>query len=111
MIAVTTSNNNNNNSNSKNINLNNKHKKEQPVHKKSKRSSKMSDSGSEDEHSVDGVGAIVPIQQQDVHRIVSGQVISDMASAVKELVDNALDAGATSINSELVICLEDMSSL
>ena len=58
-----------------------------------------SDSDS-DESLVDAVGAILPIQQQDVHRIVSGQVISDMSSAVKELVDNALDAGSTSINSK-----------
>jgi DNA mismatch repair ATPase MutL len=61
----------------------------------------MSDSDSDSDDSiVDGVGAIVPIQQQDVHRIVSGQVISDMSSAVKELVDNALDAGASCINSK-----------
>ena len=59
----------------------------------------MSESDSE-ESCNDGVGAILPIQKQDVHRIVSGQVIADMASAVKELVDNALDSGATSINSE-----------
>ena len=52
-----------------------------------------------------GIPSILPIQQQDVHRIVSGQVISDMASAVKELVDNALDAGATSINSEFLIII------
>ncbi len=58
-----------------------------------------SDSDS-DESIVDAAGAILPIQQQDVHKIVSGQVISDMASAVKELVDNSLDAGATSINSK-----------
>ena len=59
----------------------------------------MSDSdGSESD--VDGVGLIVPIQQQDVRRIVAGQVISDLASSVKELVDNSLDSGAKSINSE-----------
>lgn len=63
----------------------------------------MSDSDSDDSTvDGDGIGAILPIQQQDVHRIVSGQVISDMGSAVKELVDNALDAGATSINSKLI---------
>ena len=60
----------------------------------------MSDSDSDDDSSTDGVGAILPIQQEDVRRIVSGQVINDMSSAVKELVDNALDAGATSINGE-----------
>jgi DNA mismatch repair enzyme (predicted ATPase) len=43
---------------------------------------------------------IAPIQAKDVRRIVAGQVISDLASSVKELVDNALDSGAKSITSE-----------
>jgi hypothetical protein len=34
-----------------------------------------------------------------IHRMVAGQAVADLASAVKELVDNALDAGATRINS------------
>jgi len=59
----------------------------------------MSDSEDSDS-SVDEAGLIVPIQQHDVRRIVAGQVISDLASTVKELVDNALDSGAKSINSE-----------
>ena len=43
-------------------------------------------------------GAIIkPIDKGTVHRICSGQVILDLATAVKELVENALDAGATSI--------------
>ena len=42
---------------------------------------------------------IRPIPQDSVRQIVAGQVIFDLASAVKELVDNALDAGSTSINS------------
>lgn len=37
------------------------------------------------------------ISRSDVHRITSGQVILDVQSAVKELVENALDAGSTSI--------------
>jgi DNA mismatch repair ATPase MutL len=42
---------------------------------------------------------IIPMNVQDVGRIVAGQAISDLASAVKELVDNALDAASTSITS------------
>ncbi|SGY15332.1 BQ5605_C013g07330 [Microbotryum silenes-dioicae] len=37
------------------------------------------------------------IDHTSVHRLTSGQVIIDLQSAVKELLDNALDAGATSI--------------
>ncbi|CDP03504.1 unnamed protein product [Coffea canephora] len=40
---------------------------------------------------------IRPINKGVVHRICSGQVILDLSSAVKELVENSLDAGATSI--------------
>ena len=40
---------------------------------------------------------IVAINPSTVHRICSGQVILDLATAVKELIENALDAGATTI--------------
>lgn len=32
-----------------------------------------------------------------VHRISSGQLVLDLAAAVKELVENSIDAGATNI--------------
>ena len=37
------------------------------------------------------------IDQSTVHRICSGQVVLSLAVAVKELVENAVDAGATSV--------------
>ena len=43
------------------------------------------------------MNSIAPIPRQDVHRICSGAVILDLATAVKELVENAVDAGATSV--------------
>uniref|UniRef100_A0A2N9EC26 Sm domain-containing protein n=1 Tax=Fagus sylvatica TaxID=28930 RepID=A0A2N9EC26_FAGSY len=45
----------------------------------------------------DSPTTIKPINKGVVHRICSGQVILDLSSAVKELVENSLDAGATGI--------------
>ena len=44
---------------------------------------------------------IKAIDRSSVHRICSGQVIVDLATAVKELVENAMDAGATSVDVRL----------
>ncbi|GAA5804975.1 hypothetical protein HPULCUR_010485 [Helicostylum pulchrum] len=38
------------------------------------------------------------IDKQSVHKICSGQVVLDLATAVKELVENSIDAGATSVD-------------
>ena len=40
---------------------------------------------------------IKAIDKTSVHRITSGQVVIDLQTAIKELVENSLDAGATSI--------------
>jgi hypothetical protein len=44
---------------------------------------------------------IRPIDKTSVHRICSGQVIFDISSGVKELVENSLDAKATYIEIRL----------
>ncbi|KFU93880.1 Mismatch repair endonuclease PMS2, partial [Chaetura pelagica] len=46
-------------------------------------------------------GAIQPIDRRSVHRICSGQVVLSLGTAVKELVENSLDAGATNIDIKL----------
>ncbi|NXD25761.1 PMS2 endonuclease, partial [Spelaeornis formosus] len=46
-------------------------------------------------------GAIRPIDCGSVHRICSGQVVLSLGTAVKELLENSLDAGATNIDIKL----------
>ncbi|XP_071616530.1 mismatch repair endonuclease PMS2 [Heliangelus exortis] len=45
--------------------------------------------------------AIKPIDRKSIHRICSGQVVLNLGTAVKELVENSLDAGATKIDIKL----------
>ena len=52
--------------------------------------------------------SIKAIDQKSVHKICSGQVILDPSSALKELVENALDAGGTKIEVRLKECGLDM---
>jgi DNA mismatch repair protein PMS2 len=51
---------------------------------------------------------IKAIDATSVHKICSGQVILDPSSALKELVENALDAGASKIEVRLKECGLDM---
>jgi len=44
---------------------------------------------------------IKPIQTATIHQICSGQVVLDLATAVKELIENSLDAGADNIGNYL----------
>ena len=48
-----------------------------------------------------GGGAIKAISGSSVHRICSGQVILDPSSALKELVENSVDACCTKIEVKL----------
>ncbi|XP_041671276.1 mismatch repair endonuclease PMS2 [Cheilinus undulatus] len=52
----------------------------------------------------DPAGAIKAIDRNSVHQICSGQVVLTLATAVKELVENSIDAGATNIDVRLKEC-------
>ncbi|XP_066544977.1 mismatch repair endonuclease PMS2 [Amia ocellicauda] len=49
----------------------------------------------------DQAQAIRPIDRHSVHQICSGQVVLNLSTAVKELVENSIDAGATNIEIKL----------
>lgn len=57
----------------------------------------VSGSGSQEPAAGHMSESIRAIDAHSVHRITSGQVVIDLQTAVKELVENSLDAGATSI--------------
>jgi hypothetical protein len=47
------------------------------------------------------MATIKPIEGRSVHQIQSGQVIVDLQSVCKELVENSIDAGASSVGMHL----------
>lgn len=46
--------------------------------------------------------AIRSLDASSIHALTSGQVVTSLASAIKELLENSLDAGATSIDIRLL---------
>ena len=53
--------------------------------------------------SADYTHSSTAIDASSVHQITSGQVITDLSTAVKELVENSLDAGATNIGTPRIV--------
>ncbi|KAJ2699956.1 ATP-binding mismatch repair protein, partial [Coemansia spiralis] len=51
--------------------------------------------------SAEAHGALRPMNKDTVQRLCAGQVVVDLATSVKELVENSLDAGATNIDIKL----------
>jgi hypothetical protein len=57
------------------------------------------DGGAEGSH---GGTVITKLEASSIDRVVAGQAVTDLASAVKELVDNALDANSKTIKSKFI---------
>ncbi|XP_076154578.1 mismatch repair endonuclease PMS2 isoform X2 [Alosa pseudoharengus] len=59
------------------------------------------DAGADPELSTEPARAIKAIDKHSVHQICSGQVVLTLATAVKELVENSIDAGSTNVEVKL----------
>ena len=57
------------------------------------------------------MSSITAIDKESIHQICSGQVILDLSSALKELIENSIDANSTkidvTINNYGINCLQD----
>lgn len=48
------------------------------------------------------VSKVIALEKDDARQISTSQIIASLAGACRELIDNALDAGATSIGMYLL---------